>query len=109
MKESESLPGIGQIVRIRKGREAGNFAVVIGLVDDRFILVADGEKRKSDRGKKKNKNHVEFLPHTSEEVKRSLMETGRVTNAKLRYALIIYKAKHSTELLKEGEYLHGQR
>ncbi|WP_308215539.1 hypothetical protein [Sinobaca sp. H24] len=63
MKESESLPGIGQIVRIRKGREAGNFAVVIGLVDDRFISSSRWRKAEVRPWKKKNKNHVEFLPH----------------------------------------------
>ncbi|WP_158738332.1 KOW domain-containing RNA-binding protein [Alteribacillus sp. YIM 98480] len=102
MKEAESPPEVGQVVRIKQGREAGNFAVVIGVLNERFLLLADGEKRKFDRAKKKNINHVEIYPHLSNEVKRSIEETGRVTNAKLRFALL-YFLKEQPELLKEGE------
>lgn len=102
MIDSESTPEVGQIVRITKGREAGNYAVVISIVDQRFILLADGERRKYDRAKKKNLNHVELCPYISEEVKRNLMETGRVTNGKIRHALVSYLREH-LELVKEGE------
>ncbi|RSL29115.1 RNA-binding protein [Salibacterium salarium] len=102
MNDAESPPGVGQIVRIKQGREAGNFAVVIGVEDERFLLLADGEKRKFDRAKKKNISHVEMFPHTSNEVKRSIEETGRVTNAKLRFALLNF-SQEQPELLKEGE------
>ncbi|SDI07462.1 hypothetical protein SAMN05192534_12062 [Alteribacillus persepolensis] len=102
MKESESQPEVGQIVLTKKGRDAGSFAVVIGIIDERFILIADGNKRKFDRAKKKNINHVIMYPHLSKEVKRSMEETGRVTNAKLRYALQDFY-REQPEILKEGE------
>ncbi|MGY4691798.1 KOW domain-containing RNA-binding protein [Salibacterium sp. K-3] len=102
MNDAESPPWVGRIVRIKQGREAGNHAVVIGVVDERFLLLADGEKRKFDRAKKKNISHVEVFPHVSNEVKRSIEETGRVTNAKLRYALSSF-TQEQPQLLKEGE------
>lgn len=84
---SESLPQIGQIVRILKGREAGKLAIVIRLEDERFIWVADGDKRKFDSPKKKNIRHIECFEYVSSIVQGSIQETGRVTNGKLRYAL----------------------
>jgi large subunit ribosomal protein L14e len=60
---------------------------VIALVDERFALVADGDYRRFDRPKRKNVLHLEPLGIQSEEVANSLRETGRVTNAKLRFAV----------------------
>lgn len=83
----DGIPRIGEVVRILRGREAGQYAIVIDVIDDRFVLLADGEKRKYDRPKKKNLNHIELLDYISPEVQNSLLETGRVTNGKLRFAL----------------------
>ena len=49
-------------------------------------MMADGDKRRFDQPKKKNVLHLEMQPVVSHEVMDSMRETGRVTNAKLRYA-----------------------
>jgi large subunit ribosomal protein L14e len=80
-------PGIGQIVQITKGREAGQYAIVIGYTGDRFVLLADGDKRKKDQPKKKNIIHVRPVDAIAPEVIDSIRETGRVSNAKLRFCI----------------------
>lgn len=77
----------GDIVRSRRGRDEGELLIVISVVDERFALVADGGNRRFDRPKRKNVLHLEPLGIHSEEVANSLRETGRVTNAKLRFAI----------------------
>jgi large subunit ribosomal protein L14e len=82
--------------------------VVIRQVDERFVLIADGDKRKFDRPKKKNIQHLYFYNYISPEVQNSLLETGRVTNGKLRYAL----TKFLNEVLvdvKKGDEFDGER
>ncbi|WP_066189266.1 MULTISPECIES: KOW domain-containing RNA-binding protein [Gracilibacillus] len=108
MSESDSYPELGQVVQILQGREAGQFAVVIKKVDSRFVLLADGDKRKYDRPKKKNMQHIAYTPFISPEVKRSLLETGRVTNGKLRYAIKKFVEEYETDL-KKGDQLDGER
>ncbi|MEF2969031.1 KOW domain-containing RNA-binding protein [Paenibacillus sp. M1] len=83
-------PQIGQLVKTLKGRDAGAVYVIIGISDDRFVLIADGDKRKFDQPKRKNIQHLELQPMISSEVVHSLQESGRVTNAKLRYAVNAY-------------------
>lgn len=102
MKDSGPSPELGQIVQITKGRDRGQFSVIIELIDDRFVGIADGDGRKVDRSKKKNINHIELIDYIADEVRNSFIETGRVTNGKLRYALTNFLEKH-TDLLKEGE------
>lgn len=98
MKESNALKP-GDIVRSLRGKDEGQLLVVLELVDERSALVADGDKRRFDRPKRKNVLHLEPLGTHSEEVAASLRETGRVTNAKLRFAIV--SAKRDAE--EKGE------
>ncbi|WP_425436342.1 KOW motif-containing protein [Paenibacillus rigui] len=97
------MPQLGQLVRIIRGRDSGKYAVVIGVEDQRFVWIADGDKRKFDQPKKKNLIHLELLEAISSEVVDSLNESGRVTNGKLRYALNKYVDLMKSEALEKGE------
>ncbi|GAB3069686.1 KOW domain-containing RNA-binding protein [Virgibacillus ainsalahensis] len=108
MNEDDSIPLIGQVVRIMQGREAGQYAIVIKKVEDRYVLLADGEKRKYDRPKKKNLSHIESMDYISPEVQNSLLETGRVTNGKLRFAIAKFVNEVVTDL-KKGDQHDGER
>lgn len=108
LSETDPVPRIGQVVRIMQGREAGQYAVVLNLVDDRFVLLADGEKRKYDRPKRKNLHHIEIMDYISPEVQNSLLETGRVTNGKLRFAIAKFINEVVTDL-KKGDQHDGER
>ncbi|MBU9710784.1 KOW domain-containing RNA-binding protein [Evansella tamaricis] len=100
MKDPDSIPQVGELVRILSGRDKGQYAFVIEILDSRFVRIADGDKRKVDRAKKKNIQHIERLDIYASEVKNSIVETGRVTNAKLRFAISTYI---DDNFLKEGE------
>ncbi|VEF49910.1 ribosomal protein [Bacillus freudenreichii] len=106
LKESDSSPQVGQIVSISKGRDAGQFAIVIQLLDDRFVLIADGDKKKFDRPKKKNIQHLECFNYISQEVRSSMLETGKVTNGKLRWALGKFM-EDVLEALEKGDEFDG--
>lgn len=84
---AQSSPQVGQLVKILKGKDAGEVAVVINVIDSRFVYIADGDKRKFDGPKKKSILHLELIPIVSSEVVNSLEESGRVTNGKLRFAV----------------------
>jgi large subunit ribosomal protein L14e len=108
LNDSGSSPRIGQFVLITQGRDANQYAVIIEILDDRFVLLADGDKRKFNNPKKKNINHLEFFDCVSPEVQSSIIETGRVTNGKLRFALTKFVNEQVTDL-KKGELFDGER
>lgn len=70
-----------------RGKEEGSYAVIVQVLDERLVLVADGDKRRFDHSKKKNVLHLAMQPDVSHEVVDSMRESGRVTNAKLRHAI----------------------
>lgn len=85
--DAEATPHKGQIVCVLQGRDEGQLAVIISVLDERFVYIADGDKRKFDTPKKKNIRHLKYFEHISPVVIESLEETGRVTNGKLRFVL----------------------
>lgn len=44
---------IGQVVKSRAGRDKGNIFLVLSVVDDKHVLVVDGNLRKLDKPKKR--------------------------------------------------------
>jgi ribosomal protein L14E/L6E/L27E len=101
--EAAKQPALGQLVRILRGREQGQYAIVVRLEDSRFVWIADGDKRKFDQPKKKNLLHLHLLQHISSEVADSLQETGRVTNGKLRFALNKFVESQQFDAQQKGE------
>jgi large subunit ribosomal protein L14e len=85
--EADHSPQIGQFAVITSGRDAGQYAIIVRLLDKSFVLLSDGDKRKFDHPKKKNLLHLQLFDRVSPEVQNSINETGRVTNGKLRFAL----------------------
>jgi large subunit ribosomal protein L14e len=106
VSDSESTPRIGQIVRVLRGREIDQYSIIVGHIDERFVFIADGDKRKFDRAKKKNIHHLELIDYISPEVKNSIEETTRVTNGKLRFALTKF-LNDSVIDRKKGEQIDG--
>lgn len=88
---------LGQIVKVLRGRDCGKYAIVIRPVEDKFVWVADGDKRKFDQPKKKNIQHLQVTNEISNEVVDSIREAGRVTNGKIRFALSKYAEHRQTE------------
>lgn len=86
----ECAPVPGQLALVLKGKEAGSYCVIVRILNHRFVEVADGNIRKFDKAKKKNINHLDLQSYVSPEVQKSLQETGRVTNGKLRFAIAHY-------------------
>ena len=50
---------IGSVVISKAGRDRGRPFLVVGVVDDDFVMVANGALRKMDRQKKKRRKPVE--------------------------------------------------
>ena len=53
-----ALPAVGQLVYSCAGRDRNRPFVVVGVCDDRHVLVFDGEIRPSARPKRKNVRHL---------------------------------------------------
>jgi ribosomal protein L14E/L6E/L27E len=71
----------------KAGRDKGKYFIVLKVVDENFVLVADGDMRKVDNPKLKKCKHLENTGKTSERVCQKLAEGVRVTNPELHREL----------------------
>jgi len=98
----EAKFNIGEIVEVLMGRESGKYMIIIE-VGDRQVYLADGDKRKFDRPKKKNTRHIRSTGFIAKEIVDSIADSGRVSNAKLRYVLQEFMKNHVSRIEEKGE------
>lgn len=86
-RKSDSVM-LGRLVKSTAGRDCGRFFVVIGEMDEKYILLADGDLRQMDSPKIKKVKHVECLELVSESLKQRLLEGTTIQNAELKKIII---------------------
>ncbi len=78
---------VGRIVVSKAGRDAGRRFVVVKVIDDLYVEVADGDLRRVEKPKKKKIKHLDITDVTVEGVAEKLRSKARITNAEVRKAL----------------------
>jgi ribosomal protein L14E/L6E/L27E len=59
---------LGNVVYSKNGRDKGRMFVVIKIVNDRFVLLADGDLRKVEKPNLKNIKHLQFTKMKASDV-----------------------------------------
>jgi ribosomal protein L14E/L6E/L27E len=78
---------VGQIVKSKAGRDKDRIFIVMDIVDDKFVLIADGDLRKIDHPKKKKIRHLSKYNTISHEVKDKINNHDKISNLLLRREL----------------------
>ena len=78
---------LGQVVQSTQGRDAGRDFVVVGIIDQSYVLIADGALRRIDRPKKKKVKHLIPKQELFSRLKEKLTCGQRVYDSEIRKAL----------------------
>lgn len=78
---------LGQIVHSKAGRDKGKYFIVVGIINDNYVLVADGDLRKINDPKKKKVKHLVFHDKIAENIKNMILENKRITDSDLKKSL----------------------
>lgn len=82
---------IGQLVCSKRGRDRGRFYLVLEIINDSFVYLVDGEKRRMDNPKQKNIKHLKVYPVVVESMA-SQWEAGQYSgNSEIRRAIAGFK------------------
>ena len=79
---------VGRVVRSKQGHDKGRWFAVVGTVDEKYVLIADGRTRKLENPKKKQSKHLRAVPVTLTEIAGILAEGKAVLDSDLRKALM---------------------
>lgn len=91
-------PAMGRVAFSKAGRDKGKIFIVVGIINEDFVLIADGDLRPMERPKKKRLKHLKYTEFTAGAIAEKLKTGARLANAELREA--IREIRES--LLQEG-------
>ncbi|MBS3994960.1 MAG: KOW domain-containing RNA-binding protein [Alkaliphilus sp.] len=78
---------IGQLVKSKAGRDKDRVFIIIAIIDEQYVLIADGDLRKIDNAKKKKIRHLAVYNVISHEIEKKIMLNEKVSNLVLRREL----------------------
>jgi ribosomal protein L14E/L6E/L27E len=87
----------GQIVMSKAGRDKGRLFVVMEVISDEYVLLADGDLRKIENLKKKNIKHLAGHKASLPEIARKIENNEKIENIDLRRAIEPYEIAGLTQ------------
>jgi len=78
---------IGRVVLAKAGRDKGKHFVIVGRMDENYVLIANGKSRSIDKPKKKKIKHLEAKSHVLYNVREKILSGQKVFDAELRKSL----------------------
>ncbi len=88
---------LGTLVKSTAGRDCGRFFVIIGKIDDKYILLADGDLRPIEKPKRKKLRHVQSMGVKAEELCEKLLSSKAILNAEIRKTISSLTAEAANE------------
>lgn len=78
---------IGSVVLSLAGRDKGRFFIVVEIVDDSFVRIADGDIRRLENAKRKKIKHLKVTGDILESIAEKLKNSAKVYDAEIYSAL----------------------
>ncbi len=94
---------IGRVVFSKQGHDAGNAFLVVGVLDEKYVLIADGDSRKLAKPKKKQIKHLRSTPYVAAEVLDAIAKQAQTADSDIRKALKTYLDTISSRLQDKEE------
>ena len=93
---------VGRVVFSRAGRDQGHYFVVVDVIDEDYVAIANGCLRKVDNPKKKKMKHLMARPAVLESIADNLKSGKQVLDADVREGLEAAGYAQSLPPCKEG-------
>lgn len=82
---------VGQLVKSRAGRDKGIYFLVVEIIDEKHVLIVDGDARKLDNLKQKKIKHMIIYNTVIPEFKEKLDSKVKINDAYVRKILDPFK------------------
>ncbi|MCL1858214.1 MAG: KOW domain-containing RNA-binding protein [Oscillospiraceae bacterium] len=83
---------VGDIVLAVAGRDSERLFLVVGILDESYVYIANGKSRKADSPKKKKIRHIKLLKKAENNFIESLnLKNGKFNNSVLRKIISEFK------------------
>jgi ribosomal protein L14E/L6E/L27E len=93
---------VGRVVLSRAGRDQGHLFVIVDVIDENYVAIANGCQRKVDNPKKKKIKHLAAKPELLEEISKKISEKKRIFDSEVRNKLDAIGYQEALLPRKEG-------
>ena len=81
---------LGELTYSKAGRDAGRRFVITNIIDEKHVLISDGDLRKIEKPKKKKIRHIETCGIIIDSLNKKLQKRAKITNAEIRKEIAQY-------------------
>lgn len=81
---------IGKVVYSKNGRDSGKYFIVIGILDENYVYISDGDLRAVEKPKKKKIRHISFTNVIADDIRESILSGKKINNSIVRKFLQSY-------------------
>lgn len=74
---------IGKVVYSKSGRDAGRAFIIVGIINDEYVYISDGDLRPIEKPKKKKIKHLYISNVYAERIKVMLEQQDKVSNREI--------------------------
>lgn len=92
----------GDLVISGMGRDQNRIFMIIEVIDENYVLMADGMLRKLEKPKRKKIKHLSYFGVCNDRILEKITENKKITNAELRKMIRSYD-----DMNKEKNYAEG--
>ena len=78
---------LGKVVHSKAGRDMHKNFIVVGILNNEYVYISDGDLRKIEKPKKKKVKHLNFTDIVAEEIRDLILSKKEVTNSKIKIFL----------------------
>lgn len=82
---------LAEVVVSTAGRDQGKYYLVVGYDNVRYVLIADGDKKRFEHPKRKNPKHLRSACFVNEEISIWLANGKRIRNEDIKRAIQDYE------------------
>ena len=93
---------VGRVVLSKAGRDKGHYFVVMEILDECHVAIANGCHRKVDNPKKKKIKHLVAKPELLEEIREKIFAKKRIFDSEVRNKLDAIGYQEALLPRKEG-------
>lgn len=86
---------VGMVVKSTSGRDAGKYSIILKVLNEKYVLIADGNLRTIEKPKKKKIRHLKFTNIKSQNILDLILQNKPMSNS------ILNKFLQSRDIDKE--------
>ncbi|HHY24165.1 MAG TPA: RNA-binding protein [Clostridiaceae bacterium] len=81
---------LGELIYSNAGRDVGRRFIITNIIDEKYVLISDGDLRKIEKPKKKKIKHIKTCGIIIDSLNKKMENKEKITNAEIRKMIAQY-------------------